>query len=149
MSAIFTLSIACVGGMYLTEEYRFVMDFPEDSTLAQLASDILGVVDFDGDHMSAFYLANGLRGKKTWFTADGEWDDDDSRMLAMPLSEIFPLAKNKKLYYTYDAGASWLFEIRKQGKSSLPLAGLEYPRIVSQEGKKPSEYGPDADGDSW
>ncbi len=147
MSVIFTLSIACIAGRHLTEEYRFVLDVPADSTLDDLASFILGMVDFDGEHLSEFYVANGLRGKKTWFTADGEWDEDDSDMWDIRLSDIFPLGRNKKLYYVYDFGASWCFEITKKGKETTALAGLEYPCIVSQEGAKPAEFGYDLNCD--
>ena len=148
MSEIFTLSIACVSGMYLTEDYSFVQNVSTDYTLGELASDILAMAKFDGDHMAEFYVANGPRGKKTRLTADGEWDGDDSAMWELPLSGIFPLAKHKKLFYIYDFGASWIFEIRKKGKATLPVAGLKYPYLVSEEGTRPVEYG-DPDGDSW
>lgn len=145
MSGIFTLSIACIAGRHLTQEYRFVLDVPAVSTLDDLASFILGMVDFDGEHLSEFYVANGLRGKKTWFTADGEWGDDDSDMWDIHLSNVFPLGRNKKLYYVYDFGASWCFEIVKKGRETTALVGLGYPCIVSQEGVKPMEYGHDRD----
>ena len=146
MSKILTLSIACIGGRYLTEAYRFTLDVPADSTLDDLASFILGMVDFDGDHLSAFYVANGWRGKKTWFTADGEWDEDDDDMWDIRLCDIFPLGRNKKLYYVYDFCSSWCFEILKKGRETAALVGQEYPCIVSQQGTKPSEYGTDPDG---
>lgn len=147
MSPIYTLSIACVTGRYLTEAFRFVVELPADSTLDDLASVILETVDFDGDHLSQFYLANGLRRKKTWLTADGEWDGDDSAMWDRRLLDIFPIAKNKVLYYEYDAGSAWCFEIIKQGKEKMPLAGHEFPRIVEERGNRPLEYGPDDDDD--
>ena len=148
MSGVFTLSVACIAGRYLTEEYRFVLDVRADSTLDDLASFILGMVDFDGDHLSEFYLANGLRGKKTWFTVDGEWDEDDGDVWDRRLCDIFPLGRNKKLYYVYDFGASWCFEIIKKGRETSALVGQEYPCIVTQQGAKPIEYGHDRDGDS-
>jgi hypothetical protein len=143
MSRIFHLSIGCIAGRYLTEEFRFVLDVPADSTLDDLASFILGMIDFDGDHLSAFDVANGLRGKKTWFTADGEWDEDNGDMGDIRLSNVFPLGRNKKLYYVYDFGSSWCFEIIKKGRETDALVGQDYPCIVSQEGGKPLEYGGD------
>jgi hypothetical protein len=132
----------------LTEEFRFVVELRADSTLDELASIILDTVHFDGDHLSEFYLANGLRGrKKTWLTADGEWDGDDSAVWARRLLDIFPIAKNKVLYYEYDAGSAWRFEIIKKGKEKMPLAGHEFPQIVEEHGNRPLEYGPDEDDD--
>lgn len=145
MTAIHTLSIACVSGRYLSKEYRFTIEASTDFTLDELASFILDMVDFDGDHLSYFYLANSVYGKKTWLTADGAWDPDHSAIWDLRLSDIFPLERHKKLYYEYDTGASWRFQITKKGKEKNAQAGLEYPRIVAQEGAKPSEYGPGED----
>lgn len=143
MKRIFNITIVCVDGAYLAEEYRCVLQVPVDSTLGDLASLILGMVNFDDDHLSEFYVANGLRGKKTWFTADGEWDEDDSRMWDVVLSEIFPLPKHKKLFYIYDFGDSWYFQITKKGKEMPALQDVEYPCIVEEKGLKPEQYGPD------
>ncbi|MEO5934595.1 MAG: hypothetical protein ABIQ08_13740 [Duganella sp.] len=147
MKSIYTLSIKCVSGRYLSGAFSFVLELPADSMLDDLASEILDVVDFDGDHLSDFYLANSLRGKRTWFTPDGEWDPDNSDIWDRRLCDIYPLDRNKKLYYAYDAGASWRFEIVKKGKEKNALAGQEYPHVVAQEGVMPLEYGPDEDAE--
>ncbi len=142
MSGIFTLSIECVGGRYLTAPYQFVTDVPVELTLGDLASYILGMVDFDeDDHLDEFYMANNNRGKKTWFTPTGEWDDDDAHVMDLRLSEIYPLPRNRQLYYFYDFGASWCFRIIKQGRQTVSLAGQEYPCLVSETGVKPKEFG--------
>ncbi|MDB5907394.1 MAG: hypothetical protein JWP34_1508 [Massilia sp.] len=145
MSEIVTLSIECVGGIYLEEEYGFTLEAPVDSTLEDLASDILDVVDFDGDHFSDFFLANGLRGKKTFLTADGEPGEVDETVWNRRLSEIFPLDKHKKLFYVYDFGASWTFQITKKGKLTTARADIDYPNIAEERGSKPLEYGRDED----
>jgi hypothetical protein len=131
--------------MHLTEGYRFVMEVPVDSTLAELASFILGMVNFDTEHLDEFYLANSKRGKKTWFTTDGEWYKDDSAVEDICLSKIFPLPKPKKLFYLYDFGDSWCFEITKKGKEKLANPDVEYPCIVEEEGLKPEQYGREQD----
>lgn len=148
MSGIFTLAIECVGGRHFKEPYQFVLDVPVESTLGDLASYILGMLDFeDDDHLDEFYLANGTRGKKTWFTPDGEWDEDDAHVTDIRLSEIFPLPKHKKLYYFYDFGASWCFQITKQGRQTEALAANKYPCIVSETGERPKEFGDEEDWD--
>lgn len=148
MSAIFTMVIECVGGRYLNEPYQCVIQAPVGLTLGDLASHILGIVDFDGDdHMDEFYLANGTGGRKTSLTPDGEWSDDDADVKNMPLSDIFPLPKNKKLYYFYDFGASWCFQITKRGKETKAEPDIDYPCIMSETGVKPKEYGEDEEWD--
>jgi len=142
MSGIFTLSIVCVGGRYLEEPYQFLTKAPVELTLGELASHILEMVNFDrDDHLDQFYLANGIRGQKTWFTPDGEWDDDDAHVMDMQLSAIFPLPKHKKLFYLYDFGASWRFQITKRGKETPSQPKIEYPCTVSETGSKPKEFG--------
>ncbi|MES2076917.1 MAG: hypothetical protein V4462_14995 [Pseudomonadota bacterium] len=145
MSAIFKLTIECVGGRYLNAPYHFVMEAPVELALGGLASYILDTIDFEGgDHLDEFYLANNNRGGKTFLTPDGEWSgDDDTHVMEMPLSAVFPTPKNKKLYYLYDFGASWCFQISKQGKQKDALVSTEYPRLVSEHGVKPQEYGDD------
>lgn len=147
MNGIFTLAIDCVGGRHLKEPYQFVLEVPVESTLGDLASYILGMLDFaDDGPLDEFYLANSTRGKKTWFTPDGEWDEDDAHVMVVRLSEIFPLPKHKKLYYLYDFGASWRFQISKQGRQTEALAADMYPCIVSETGNKPKEFG---DAEDW
>lgn len=63
MNHIHTLSITCVGGVYLVHPYRFVLAMPAQATLDELGSCVLSQVDFDGDHWSGFYVANTRRGK--------------------------------------------------------------------------------------
>ncbi|HEX8479592.1 MAG TPA: hypothetical protein VF663_14720 [Telluria sp.] len=142
MNKICTLSITCAAGRHLSQAYRFELALPVQSNLDELASCILEVVDFDGDHLSSFYLANSPHGKRTWFTASGEWNGDASIPDAR-LCDIFPLGRHKKLYYDYDPGASWRFEIVRKGRETEAAAGRSYPCLVLEEGVKPQEYGVD------
>lgn len=142
MSAIYTLSIECVAGIHLTKEFGFVVELNSESTLGDLACIILDTAKFDGDHLSEFYLANDLRAKKRIpLTEGGPWDDDDDSMDAVRLCDVFPLAKKQALYYAYDAGSNWCFEIVMKGQASMPAPRRKYPRIVDKHGKRPPEYG--------
>jgi hypothetical protein len=147
MSPIYTFSIACVAGRYLTEEFRFVVELPADWTLGELASFILDTADFDGEHLADFYLANGLRGTKTTLLTPDDENGEDGAGWGLRLADIFPLARPKRLYYAYDPRYTWLFEIIKKGKEAKPVVTHEYPRLVEQHGSRPLEYGPDDDDD--
>lgn len=69
-----------------------------------------------------------------------EDSDYDEEAWERPLGDIFPLGPHKKLYYLFDFGDSWTFEIRKKGKASSPLPGVLYPRVIYEEGPKPVQY---------
>lgn len=135
MHDIFTLDIKCIAGMYLMGPYSFSIQVPGDWTLADLADCILRTLDFDGDHLSEFYLAASPRSGKTLL------DSGDSPVTT--LGSIFPLPKHKKLFYLYDFGASWRFQISKKGKPTAALPGIAYPSLLAEQGTRPLEYGAD------
>jgi len=144
MDKIYTLSIKCVAGMYLSQAYSFVLALPADCNFDDLAYYILDVIEFDGEHLSGFYAARTPHSKRTWLKIDAPWEDDGEMPDAL-LSEIFPLERNKKLFFEYDPGASWCFEIVRKGRETSAVAGQTYPILVMEEGVKPLEYGDDGD----
>ncbi len=145
MSAIYTMSIECVWGAYLKERFFRVIEVPSEMTLHDLHSYMQELTGFDDDHMSTFYVANSHRGKKVWFTETGEYDDgndalDGGPMWDITLDKIFPLPKHKRLYYWFDFGDDWIFEIRKKGKDGLSVSSVHYPRVIQKEGPEPEQY---------
>jgi hypothetical protein len=145
MKTIYTLSIKCVWGAYFNDRFLRVIEVPSDMTLGDLHFLILNLSEFDNDHLSTFYTANTLRGKKVWFTESDEWEEghdalSDGPLWDIPLHDIFPLPKHKKLYYWFDFGDDWKFEIRKKGKDKTPVSGVNYPRVIQEEGPKPEQY---------
>ena len=145
MSSILTFSITCISGSYLAEDYRFELALPADSTLDVLEGSILDVLEFDGDHLSYFYVANTPHGKQVWSTYLGE-EEGDADLSTIRLCDLYPLERNKKLFYRYDLGAGWGFEIVKKGREAEALDGQAYPLLVLEEGVKPLENGGDDDG---
>ncbi len=64
------------------------------------------------------------------------------RSKALTLEQVFPLPKNMKLYYHFDFGDDWRFEIRKaRTKPKEPEARVKYPRVIESIGRNPREYG--------
>jgi len=120
MDKIFTLSISCIAGAYLSQAYRFELALAAESTLDELASYILDVIDFEGDHLSTFHLANSPGGRRTWLTARGAWDEDDEEARDLRLCDLYPLEKHKKLYYDYDPGAGWWDGVSKSSGKAGP-----------------------------
>jgi hypothetical protein len=57
------------------------------------------------------------------------------------LEGLFPLPKNMKLFYHFDFGDDWRFEIRKmRNKPKVPEAGVRYPRVIEAQGPKLRQY---------
>jgi SAM-dependent methyltransferase len=147
MKTIYTLSIECVWGAYLEAPFLRVVEVPSDMTLRDLHLLIQDLAGFDNDHLSTFYTANSLRGKKVWLTETGDLEDghddmDGGPLWDLALHDIYPLPKHKKLYYWFDFGDDWTFEIRRKGKGRPPASGVRYPRIIRGEGSKPEQYPP-------
>lgn len=145
MKHIYKLSIECVFGAYLEERFLRVVEVPSDMTLGDMHFLMLDLAGFDNDHMSTFYMANSLGGKKIYFTEDGEWEETHDEMMPdylwnIPLHNVWPLPKHKKPYYLFDYGDAWTFDIRKKGKEAAPVAEVNYPRIIQEEGPKPDQY---------
>lgn len=144
MKTIFTLSIECVWGAYLKEPFLRVVEVPSDMTLGEMHSFMQDLTGFEDDHMSTFYSANTHSGEKVWFTESGECeeghDDIDGPLWDIPLHQVFPLPKDRKLIYWFDFGDDWTFEISKKGKDGTPAPGAKYPRVIQEEGPKPEQY---------
>ncbi len=142
--SVLTLSIQCVSGAYFNEPFLRVAEIPSDRTLGDLHFFMLDLTGFDDDHPSTFYAANTLRGRRVWFTETGEYDERhdamDGPLWDIPLDNIFPLPPHKKLYYWFDFGDDWIFEIRKKGKAQPPQARVKYPRVIHEDGPKPEQY---------
>lgn len=103
---------------------------------------IQDAVEFGRDHPFEFFIANSEwpSAKRDWVTYAEEWEDKESDFRRMTLNAIFPLKPRKKLYYLFDAGDLWTFEIRKQRGRKEPIEGVAYPRVVQAIGPNPEQY---------
>ena len=99
----------------------------EDFTLRQLHKYIQKIVNFDDDHLYEFFIGKHPR----------------NRLKVVPksrkLNEIYPIT-GYKLYYLFDFGDDWLFEIKKSRKQIIEDSKLKYPRIVKAIGENPEQY---------
>ena len=147
MTGIYRLSIECMDGPNLKERFIRKIEVSSDTTLADLHFMILELVGFDdSDHLADFYLSYSWHGWKTWLTVaeDGDQSKEDG-LWETPLSDLFPLPRNRKLYHLFDHGMSWIFEIRKKGREKKPAPGAEYPCLVAEEGPQPVQHEPPED----
>jgi hypothetical protein len=147
---IFTLRVELIGGRYYSGECVRVIEIPEEMTLLDLYHVIMKSVRFEnGDHLFEFYAGRGPRHRAIVFGED-EFGEDELGEAAsagsgggtyaeIPLNKVYPLARYK-LYFLYDFGDSWLFEIKKLRQAKPPQPRVKYPRVIEKIGRNPSQY---------
>lgn len=134
---IWTLRIECVSGRYLQAEWIRVVEMDAASTLLDVHNVIQDVVGFDRDHMFEFFAGRNHRHRSVTLV-----DEDDGDYGAVTLEQVFPLPKNLKLYYHFDFGDDWYFEIRRSRRKPKESAErIEYFRVIEEIGPNPPQYG--------
>ncbi len=112
------------------------IEIDSTSTLDELHFAIQEAVDFDNDHLYAFYIARNER-------SGGQelMDDENGRVFTTTLEDLFPIENKKSLFYWFDFGDDWKFKIMKARKAPHdPQQGVVYPRVVAEVGTKPEQY---------
>ena len=133
---IYTLTVTAVWGHYLEEECARILEIAEKASLEQLHLAIQDAVSFGNDHPYAFYDGRNYRHRKircadedvaaNWYSLERVWG-------MTKLSVVYPL-HGLKLYYHFDFGDNWIFEIRKARKVKPVEAGVSYPRLIESRG---------------
>lgn len=126
-------------GSYWSADIEFV-DF---STLEDVHEAIQQAVDFDNDHLYAFFVARNEHAQ-----AKVTYDDENGGIFETRIRDVFPLPAKQFLFYLFDYGDCWTFKIMKSRKKERePEDGVSYPRLVTETGKKPIQY--DFDDDDY
>ena len=138
---ILTLQIECVWGFGLREPCVRVVEIDEQASLMDLHSAIQDAVGFDRDHLFHFFLANDRspRARRHWLSEAEDYEDWYEEFRHVPVGSIWP-QKRKKLYYLFDFGDQWTFEIRKRRKTKAPEPGVSYPPVIERSGADPEQY---------
>ncbi len=138
---IWTLKVKCC---YMEPECSHLIEIDSGASLFDLHEAIQTAVDFDNDHLFEFYLGRNPRNRAFEIGESSDWDDFDSPETydTTRLSDIWPLPKKGlKLYYLFDFGDNWLFQISKSRKKEKPSEpGVSYPRVVERKGENPVQY---------
>ena len=118
-----------------------IFEIDDSSTSEDLHYVIQQAVEFDNDHLYEFYLASSDRSRHRNIIST--YEDADTVILA----SIFPLAKGKKLFYLFDYGDNWVFQISQSRKAPfIAASATRYPQIISETGERPTQY-PDWEDD--
>ena len=136
---IITLKVTCVRGAYLKEPCVRVIEIKEDACLYDLHDAIQDAVHFDRDHAFNFYLANVPYGNRQWLSDAEDWGEQEDDLSRILLREVFPTGR-KHLYYLFDFGDCWTFEVRKARGSKPAEESATYPRLIESVGPDPVQY---------
>jgi hypothetical protein len=109
------------------EPWSRVIEVREDFTFMQLHKYIQKIVEFDDDHLYEFYVGKNHRNRS------GDIPN------TAKLNEIYPL-NGFKIYYLFDFGDSWLFQIKKSRKNLEEDKQVKYPRLIKSTGINPEQY---------
>jgi hypothetical protein len=103
------------------------IEVKEDFSLRKLHKYIQKIVNFDDDHLYEFYLGRNPRNRSHAVPKSTE------------LNQIYPCT-GLKLYYLFDFGDCWLFEIRKSRKKKVVVNKQKYPVVIESFGVNPEQY---------
>ncbi|MEI8670085.1 hypothetical protein P4S65_18775 [Pseudoalteromonas sp. B131b] len=131
-----TLKIKLLDGMHAHSEWECALEIPIDHSLDELHQAILCAVGFDNDHMYEFCIASSYYSRSAQRISC-----DDDKVIQETIETIFSKAKGKKLFYMFDYGDSWLFQINKSRKKCFSeKPNTLYPKVVLESGVKPEQY---------
>ena len=123
---IFTLEISFPYNE-ANEPWSRVIEVKEGFTLRQLHKYIQEIIEFGDDHLYEYYVGKNPRNRS------------ESIPKNAALNEIYPLT-GLKLYYLFDFGDCWLFQIKKSRKKLEEDKKVKYPRLVKSMGINPEQY---------
>jgi len=107
----------------------------DTATFAELHHMIQDAVEFDDDHLYEFYLARSERSRNR--VTVSSYEDAD----LITLGSVFPIGVGEKLFYLFDYGDNWVFQILPSKKKPLlPDKGNACPTLLSETGEKPEQY---------
>jgi hypothetical protein len=128
---ITTLKIECVFGLDLTDPFERTVEVASDLSLGALHLLIQRLTGFANDHLVTFYTASSVRARnrREVVEADGE-DERAAGLERVRLAQVFPLPRDRKLFYRFDFGDDWRFQITRRGEPKPAEPGVTYPRVI-------------------
>ena len=124
--------------------YKFTIEILKITPLDKIHLIIQNQVNFGNDHLFHFFItkAPSYRNRsiigKTEFYEPEEYEASISKI---SIGSLFPLPKRAKLFYLFDFGDCWYFEI-KQSRAKIKTFYEKnyYPRVTKSSGEIPEQY---------
>jgi hypothetical protein len=119
--------------------WEALIEVPTVCSLHDLHLFIQQATNFGNDHLFGFYAGRNERNRKLIFTEEPGNPYEGGVYESIQLKQIYPL-KGLKLFYLFDFGDNWIFEIHKMRKKATIKEGVQYPRVVSDNGVVLKQY---------
>ena len=134
-----TLDVKLCGPREERRKYSRTVEVVTSTTLHELHGIIQDLVDFDGDHLYLFF--RGPRwNKQVSIVAEPAHFDNPGDYDHIEIGDIFPLERKERLFYLFDFGDSWFFEVSCNSSFKPIDRRCRYPRLVAKEGRNPKQY---------
>ncbi|MCX7014603.1 MAG: hypothetical protein NTW86_18975 [Candidatus Sumerlaeota bacterium] len=137
---IWTLSIQCVNGPTFDGTFERTIEAQETMTLGELHDTIQRLTGFDHDHLFTFIVGRHWRGRREEIVDTDTTDIPGEALYDVHLNQVFPLPPKMKLFYWFDFGDDWVFQIGRRGKPKPENKRVKYPRVIAKTGRKPRQY---------
>ncbi|MBN2054821.1 hypothetical protein JW905_07860 [bacterium] len=147
MRVIWTLKVRC---LFCKPEASHLIEIDSMSSLFYLHMAIQDALDFDNDHLYEFFAGRSYRHMAIEYAGMPVWSNrfvPDKVFNKIAIADVWPLPDGLKLFYHFDFGDDWYFQINKtRRKDKVPEPGVKYPRVVESRGPVLIQY-PDCDDD--
>jgi len=139
---IWTMRVECIGGRFLEEKCVRVLEVDSACSLLDLHNAIVDSVGFESDHLFEFYIGRESRSRRIFSLLNDDRVEELYNIFAeIRLEQLYPLPKGCRLFYRFDFGDNWRFEVRKtQKKPKEAEPGLDYPRLIEAIGPNPEQH---------
>ena len=120
---IYTLKIKCVWGIDLQEPFERTVEIESDTTLDEMHGVMQSLLDFDNDHCYDFFTGKTPRDSRNSLGQDGEFSTASKKLKKITLADVFPLPSGHYLFYWFDFGDDWKFQIslkKETGNKQVP-----------------------------
>ncbi len=127
----------------LSSECVRLIEIEPSSSFLELHEAIQKSVDFANDHLFDFFVGRHSGNRAYSIGGEPNWDTFNPVKVYqnIHLSSIWPLSTGMKLYYLFDFGDNWVFQINKtRHKDKTPQPGVVYPRVIEAKGENPEQY---------
>ena len=86
-----------------------------------------------------FFAGRSHTNRKIQYNDSAENPFDSGGYGNVLLNEVYPI-KGLKLYYIFDFGDNWVFEIRRSREKKIAQENRQYPRVIEHTGDNPDQY---------
>jgi hypothetical protein len=128
----------CVRGAYLEDDFLRVIEVSSDMQIVELHQLIRDLIGFTDEQLHDCFIATRLRGKKTRFMPSQSHPESTPEAdMSITVAEIYAAGSRRRLFYSFNFGDNWIFEVKKVTAAPKRNPETQYPRIIQEEGTQP------------